>query len=645
MNKCLLKVLAGWVFAALFLCCYPVYGEAAYGDVVEMITPLPTSEIIAKKPEIKGRFTSSIDRESLLIFIDDTDITALAQITDDGFQCRVPYLLPSGNHILSVSGNSEQVPFAIEVEFSSRHTVLLDEIYTTNEWSLNAQASDYHSNTMDDYNLNHLDSTLSHQSVVKKGNWDISLQANVRYFEQNLRVESPEREGFDIINFLFRTHYQHEIVDTAFEFGDLQLQESKNTFESLSRHGGQFNLSIGDFYANAFSVLSRDSFGVHDGSGIGFDDEDHLYGVSGGMKMLNGRVDLKSFYFEGGQQYNSFSSWSQEEGNRGDLYGFVLNTDLWQGKLTTEFEYDVSDFDPDISDDFSGKDDRAYRVDVNSAGDIYSCGVSYKYFGSDYDLPGNLAPQKNYHGVNAFGDLNYGSHSFGVALARYYDNVDSDSSYARITSTSGELNYFYSGFSAVPISLSYQRSQDKSGDEPAGTQETDLATDTVTANIGFVGQGILSLSFTGQYSQQKDRSDQDQDTRTTSFTISPTIALNFMTINVSSGLIHYEDLFLDTTDDNYLVTVDIQGALYRDLISYELGGTYDKTLTDDDYRGDGRRLSGYARLACHLPWFAEIAHPSLGLEIQYDSAKEQSSSTTEETRVLCTFSTLVPFSF
>ncbi|MCK5681361.1 hypothetical protein KAI46_11185, partial [bacterium] len=150
MNKQSKKILAGWVFAALFLYCWPAYVQADLGDIVEMITPLPESEVIAKKPEIRARFTAPIDGGSLLVFVDDTDITDLVQITDDGFQCRVPYLLPFGNHILSVSGSSEQVPFTIEVAFSSRHTVLLDEISTTNEWNLNAQASDYHSSEMDD---------------------------------------------------------------------------------------------------------------------------------------------------------------------------------------------------------------------------------------------------------------------------------------------------------------------------------------------------------------------------------------------------------------------------------------------------------------------------------------------------------------
>jgi len=643
----MMKFMLGCIVMGLFIfiCCHPVYAEAVSGDIVQMISPLPHSEVIAKKPLISARFTASVDLSSLLILLDDSDITALAQVVEDGFQCRSPQLLFSGSHMLTISGNSVQGPFEVQVEFTSRHSAMLDEIYTTNEWNLNAQASNYHSNTSDDFSMTHLDSTLNHQSVVKKGDWDMSLTANVRYLEQSRGVAEPERKGFDIHDFLFRTHYQHEIVDAAFEFGDLQLEESKNTFESLSRHGGKFDLSLGNFYANAFSVFSWDTYGVHDGSGIGFNDDKYLRGVSGGVKLLDERIDLKSFYFKGGQRHDSYSTWSQEEGNQGDLYGFVLNTDMLQRRLTTEFEYDVSDFDPDIGDNSSGESDKAYRVELGSEGERYSCGVWYKYFGPDYDLPGNLSPQKDYRGVSVFGNLNFEIQSFGMVVTHAYDNVDSDySSYARTTSDSGELTYSYNGFASVPISFGYQLSLDQSSHEPAGSQETDLRTDTVSASIGYSGQGIFSVNFSGQYSRQNDSSDQDQDTRTTSISVNPTISLDFMTISISSGLTRYEDLLADTANDNYTLTLDIQGNLLQDAISYELGGTYDQTLTDVD-QGDGNNFSGYGRLAYALPFFHDLLNPAFGIDFTYNRVKQESVDAQKESLILGTLTTNMPFSF
>lgn len=645
MDKRLIKFMMSCFFLAFLLYCHSVYAAEDSRAIVQMVSPLPHSEIIAKKPQIRARFTAPVDRGSLLILLDDSDITALAQVTEDGFQCRSPQLLLSGSHMLTISGNSAQGPFEIQVEFSSRHSAMLDEIYTTNEWNLNAQASNYHSNTADDFSMTHVDSTLNHQSVVKKGDWDMSFIANVRYLEQSRGVEEPERKGFDIHDFLIRTHYQHEIIDAAFEFGDLQLEESKNTFESLSRHGGKFDLTIGNFYANAFSVFSWDTYGVHDGSGIGFNDDKYLRGVSGGVKLLDDRIDIKSFYFKGGQRHDSFSTWSQEEGNQGDIYGFVLNSDLLQRKLTTEFEYDVSDFDPDISDNNSSESDKAYRVELGSEGERYSCGAWYKYFGPDYDLPGNLSPQKDYRGASVFGNLNFDVQSFGVVVAHSYDNVDSDySSYARTTSDSGELTYSYNGFTSFPITLGYQRSKDKSSHEPSGGQETDLTTDTISAGIGYNGPGIFSVNFSGQYSRQNDKSDQDQDTRTTSVSISPTLSMEFMTISVSSGLTRYKDLFADTTNDNYTFTLDVQGTLFQDVISYNLGGTYDQTLTDVD-QGDGNNFSGYGRLAYALPFFHDLLNPTLGVDFTYNRAKQESTDAQKESLILGTLTTSMPFSF
>jgi len=116
----------GCFFLVFLLSCHSVYAAGDTGTIVQMVCPLPHSEVIAKKPLIKAHFTASVDRDSLLILLDDSDITALAQVSADGFQCRSPQLLLSGSHMLTIAGNSAQGPFEIQVEFSSRHSAMLD---------------------------------------------------------------------------------------------------------------------------------------------------------------------------------------------------------------------------------------------------------------------------------------------------------------------------------------------------------------------------------------------------------------------------------------------------------------------------------------------------------------------------------------
>jgi len=668
-----------FVSLAVLCCSSGLHSASAQeqGTVVRMVSPLPHSKVITKHPDIQAVFSTSVDRDSLIILLDDNDITATAEITGKGIYCRVPILLQAGNHTLYIAGNSESGPFEQEVEFSSRQYATVDEAYTNNEWTLNLQAGNFHGNHQDDFTSTSLDSTLMHESVVKKGDWQVSLNGGARLLEQgysgrnqeeldpsaeqldaygpqqqtidsqpqNQGSLDPERQGLDLNTVLLRTQYQHENVMTALEIGDLQIAASKNTFESLARNGGQLSLELGNVYFNGFSVFGTDTFGVRDGIGIGFDNDDHLNGFSGGVRLLKNRIDVKGFYMDGGRQENSYSSWSQEQGNKGNVYGVVLKTCFFDSLLTTEFEYDRSDFDPNTGDEFASIGDEAYRLQIGGQQNQYYYDIAYEYFGRDYDVPGNLSPQKDYAGITATGSMLYDVvHNVGIMLSGYHDNVDSDPLYARTNSLAGQLDYSYSGFMEFPLGFSYQHTTDQSTDEPEGSSENDLNTDSLTLSAGYAGQGPFTVDFSSSYSWQDDNSDQDMDIATLSFMLSPTLTFDTFSINMSGTLNQNRDMLSGNRTDDYVITLDTMGSLFNEQVSYEFGGTYDHTLVTDN-SGGRHGFTGYTRIAYHLPWFVEPAHPSLGIEIQYNSDKPQGTSTTEETRVFCTLSTSVPFSF
>ncbi len=660
-------------------CCLSAAHPAAAGEqntAIHMLSPTVGAEVLSSHPDIQAQFTAAVDRDSLLIMLDDNDITATAEITDQGFHCRVPMTLSAGRHTIYIAGNSANGPFEQEIPFSSRRSSTFDEASTTNEWTLNMQAGNFHSNQGDDYVGTSIDSTLQHESMVKKGNWQVSLSGNLRLLEQNHSGAGggnslfnngqndaygpqettsdsqaqnqgsidPERQGLDLNTVLMKAQYQGTDVHTAFELGDLQIVESKNTFEGLARNGGQLNFAYHNLYVSGFSVFGKDTFGLHNGIGIGFDDDDHLYGLSGGLHLLDKRMDIKGFYIQGGQQGNSYSSWSQEQGNSGDVYGFLLATDFFNGLLTSEFEYDRSDFDPNTGDTFDGNRDEAWRLQVGGGQDLYTYDITYERFGPDYDLPGNLSPKKDYVGITTSGSVQYDAHAVSIMLAAYHDNVDDNPTYARTNSYSGQVDYSWSGFMEFPLGVSYQHTSDLSTDEPEDSPETNLSTDTISLNGGYAGQGPFALDSSVSYSWQNDNTDQDADIATLSFTLSPSVNFDTFSVTMSGTLNQNRDLLSGTRTDDYVLTLDSMGTLFNEQVSYEFGGTYDHTLITDN-SGDRHGFTGYSRINYHLPWLMELAHPTIGVELQYNSDAPQNSSTTEETRVFCTLSTSVPFNY
>ncbi len=664
----------------LFCCCVGIRTAAAQqqNTVIRMLAPRANAEITEKKPDIQAAFTESVDPDSLIIMLDDTDITAAAEITKAGFHCLPPVVLSAGQHVVYIAGNSDSGPFEQTIPFTFRQSQRFDELSTTNEWTMNLRAGNFHSNKSDDFVSTSIDSTLQHESTIKKGNWQLSLSAGARLLSQNHAAGNvsslsstrdtqgidaygpqeqstdsqaqnqgsinPERQGLDLNTVLMQAQYHQSNLKTSFELGDLQVVTSKNTFASLARNGGQLSIDYNNLYLNGFSVFGKDTFGLHNGFGIGFDNDDHVNGFSGGVRLLDKKIDLKGFYLDGGQKENSYASWSQEQGNSGTVYGFVLSTNLFHDLLTTEFEYDRSDFDPNTTDEFGGNRDEAWRFQIGGGRDLYTYDITYERFGPHYDLPGNLSPKKDYEGVVANGSYQYDVHGFALMLSGYHDNVDDDPSYARTNSWSGQFDYSYAGFMAFPLGLSYQHTSDLSTDEPQDSPETNLTTDTLSLNAGYAGDGPFALDTTTSYSWQNDDSDQDADIATLSFTLVPSLNFETFSLSMSGTLNQNRDLLSGVRTDDYVLTLDTMGSLLNEKLSYELGGTYDHTLLTDD-SGDRHGFTGYTRIGYHLPWLVELAHPTIGLELQYNSDSPQGTSTTEDTRVFCTFSTSVPFNY
>jgi len=646
-------------------------------SAIRIINPRDGAEIVSKSLDIQAKFTSIVDHDSLIVLLDDSDITAMAEFTQTGFHCLIPMQLSGGEHQLYIAGNSDSGPFEQEITFTSKQNTSFDLATTSNEWSINMRAGNFHSNHGDDFTSTNLDSTWQHESTLQKGNWQISLSAGARLLEENYSGASdgqqssfdsqqqdsygppeqtsstqaqnqgsldPERQGLDLNTVLMRAQYENDMVNTSFELGDLQIMESKNTFENLARNGGQLSVDLHNIYFSGFSVFGKDTFGVHDGIGIGFDDDDHLYGFSGGIRLLGEKVDLRGFYMDGGQQENSYSSWSQEQGSQGEVFGFVLRTNLLDDLLTTEFEYDRSDFDPNTSDEFGGNRDEAYRFEVSGQQDIYSYDVTYERFGPEYNVPGNLSPKRDYAGVTANGSLMLDVHNLNLMAGAYHDNVDNNPLYARTNSYTGQIDYNYMGFISFPIGFSFQHTTDLSTDEPADSPETNLTTDTISFNTGYTPQGPISLNFTTSYSWQNDDSDQDADLATLSFTLSPTLTLDTVSISMSGTLNQNRDMLSGTRTDDYVLTLDAMGSLFNDRLTYNLGGTYDRSLITTD-SGDRYGFTGYSRLAWTFDDFAGLTRPTLGVELEYNSDAPQGMSTSEDTRVYCTLSTSIPFNY
>ncbi len=669
-------------FSVLFTVfyCFSAYclgAESGQGNsIIRVVSPGQGTEILTKHLDIQAIFTGLVYRDSLVVILDDTDITAMVSVGDRGLHCRVPMQMSAGKHNLYIAGNSDNGPFEREIEFSSRQYATFDEAATDNEWTLNLKAGNYHTSHGNNFASTDIDSILQHQATVKKGSWQVNVNGTIRLLEQNFHGGStdskknvlvsgdaygpceqtsgsrsqnqgsidPERQGLDLNTVLLKVQYRGGVYTSSFELGDLQIVQSKNTFQSLARNGSQIKFAYRNFHLTAFSVFGRETFGLHNGFGVGFDDDENLYGLCGAIRFLDKKIDLRGFYMVGGRRGNSYSYWSQEEENSGNVFGFLLGTDFFSGLLKSEFEYDCSDFDADSRDGFGKNADEAWRLQVGGQYGIYTYNIVYERFGSDYDIPGNLGPKKDYSGITGTTALQYDVHALSLVFAGYHDNVDGSQMYARTNSYSGNFDYSYTGFREIPLTVGYQHTVDRSSNEPPGGSGKDLSTDTLSLNGSYLGQGPFSLASSTAYSRQNDDSNQDADITTLSFTLSSSLSFETFSVSISGTCNHNRDLFSGINSDDYVLALDTMGSLFNERVSYELGATYDYTSISDN-SGDRYGFTGHVRISYHLPRLLDFLNTSLGLEFQYNSDSPGGAVATEDSRLFCTISNVVPLNF
>jgi hypothetical protein len=462
----------------------------------------------------------------------------------------------------------------------------------------------------------------------------------------SLPVAFPLKKGIDVANWLFTGSYTKDILKFKTSIGDVQVNETQYTVAGLARRGGVFNLEYDVFQINAFSVKSEQVFGLKGGAGIEGTTDDHILGVSGGVKLFDRKVEFKTIYVTGGEPGSSFGISTTAGKKSGEVLGFLLITDLLESKLRTEFETDFSKFDPDTSDEFKSKSDHAYKLKVGGNLGVYTYDAMYEHIGKDYEVIGNQGLQKDKQGVSIINGLNLGKHNFNVLLSRYNDNIKGDDLFPRIVNYVAGIDYSCNEITNLPIGINYQKSIQDSSREPEGTNPLNIKTDTISGRINYTWDK-LNLGFNTSYSLMNDKTETNNDTTTITYTLIPSYNLTNISINPSFSLNQSKIHLTNVMTDTYMINLDLRTKFFRDRASFDVGGTYNITKADDDSI-DNRNLNMNFRIAYNIKNILKgYINPTIALRGTYTKFVDNiySSSDKEEFILFLVLATTIPFSF
>ncbi|NWF93650.1 MAG: hypothetical protein HXY46_12080 [Syntrophaceae bacterium] len=628
----------------------PAHGLPGSTDdpLIQLLTPLEGTEVISKKPAIRCSISTPFDPQKLLVILDGTDISGILDLIPGGFEYRPTMILPSGHHTLIVTAYAmDGRELRREFAFSTRHYKSAEEAYSSNEITVLYEKLLGKSDDATNQPSWKTESNLASESKLKEKEWELSFKTNLRYFERNLPATDPTNNGLNLANYLFQGKYNGNRLNFLSEIGDVQINETPNTVQGLARRGGNLVFQSKDLHLQlrTFAVRSEQVIGFKGGLGIEGTKDDHIMGFSGDVGLISDKVRFRTIYITGGEESGSFGISTTGGEKRGDVLGFLLTTDFLKQRLTTEAELDFSRFDADTKDEFSREEDKAYRLKVGGVSGNYTYEGFYEYMGPDYEVIGNQGLQKNREGFTLKTGASFPIHSINLSFSRYNDNVENDDLYPVTYTTQGTVDYSLNKIKALPIGLSYQKSRIETKDEPLETLPIETDTDTVTGKINYI-KGPWNLGFSTSYSLQNDRTSQDNDTTTVTYTLTPTYTQEHFSLSPSFSLNRTRNHLTRVYTDTYTTALDLRGDIFRKKLTYGLAGTYNIIRASDDTTKQDTLSTNFNISYLLFKNLWGFLNPSIGIRGLYNRTNDKVlGQTTNELALFLVIQTTMPFSF
>jgi hypothetical protein len=585
--------------------------------------------IIGKNPRLEGSFNQELLLDRIFIILDNVDVSQVAVITSKGFSYTPPLILSAGKHSLSILALDEQGNLLQKnLTFSIRHSKQFEESYSANEVTaiyepLIAKSDSNNGSLANSTPDSKIEGNWSSNNSIKEDNWNVSLIGNLRYYDQSEPITSPLLKGIYPANYLLSGKYRNPNYSMAADLGDVVVNESAYTVQSLSRRGGTIGLNYQNFDFRTFSVLSQPVIGFENGLGIKEMTDDQINGISGGLKLMDNRMAFRAIYLSGGEPSRYLLTTGSPLGmatipepKKGNVSSYLLNTDFFGGLLKSEMELGHSSFDQNTQDQIDSKTDNAWRIKLGGAANRYLYEALYEKVGKDYEVVGNPI-QKDREGLTLRGGADFNIQNVNLMFSRYNDNVTGDSLFPKIVTYQGSVDYNFIKFSSLPMGFAYQKVIQEAKEVPSGTLPTEFDIDTISGRINYL-RAPWNLGFQTSFSKQNDRSSFNNDSSTKVYSIIPSYLTNTFSLIPSFSLNQIDYDLTGVRTDNYILNLQIIGKTYYEKITYGMGTTYN-VIKSNNNTADGRTLSGNFQVIYALGKYLNgYLNPSVGVKGLYN---------------------------
>ncbi|MDJ0805953.1 MAG: hypothetical protein QNJ78_03885 [Gammaproteobacteria bacterium] len=510
--------------------------------------------------------------ESLSILLDNKDITALAKETEDGILVKPPQALDTGKHRLLVSfisAEGYQIRRRIELEQGQENRFY--DGASGLGITLRGKLHDRQDTNEQDHEL---DAHFDHGGDWRNGSWSGEVNADVWWFDRGTDIDPLENHHPEVIYYYVSARSQQDGSGLLAEAGQIQLQQSRNTFSNLARRGARFSFQGEGGSLGLFSVNSQQYLGSRGGIGLGDGDDGTIIGLSAGWSPLQSskrHLQLRALYNKGASEGESFGMLNNATPDEGDVTALVLASRFTDLGLELEVEVDRSRYDADTSDNEDAINDEAYGLRLRGGKDWIKYRFAYEHIGTNYAVVANPLLKNDREYVTLGADFDLGNHGFGLSSQVERDNLDDEPTRARLNKTYLAANYVYRRGRSFSSSLSLQQQRLDSKDEPSASSILDSRVDSMLGKIS-VSNGHWNHLFSLLISNLDDATAFNNDSEILSVTYSPSLVTGNLTLIPSYS--HTETEFSSGQHTRQGIwSLHLQGRAFRDRFNYQLSAS------------------------------------------------------------------------
>jgi len=609
--------------------------SASAAGLIAASRPEQSATVTGRKPKIVVEFAAAIELGSVVAVLDGADVTQVAGITPQGLEYVPVVTLAPGAHTLTITArDAAGAEVSGTVSFASRHTSLFEEVGANAELGLNYEYAVKQPDRLLTGPDAKFEGNLTADARGRNGGLTVAAKANLAYLQ--LQPATPTAEGVEpfppeeevnLMDYLFSAAYERGESGFTAEVGTLQVDQTRRTASGLSRRGTRLAVRSGRFDASAFMIKGESTIEFGDPAGVGGAD-DHLYGFTAGAGWFDGGLKLKGIFVKGGEPGTS-PGLAGGTPREGQVYGAVLSADPFAGKLTLELEADVSSIEADEAAESAKLEDRAWSARAAGTAGVFGYEAGYERRGRDFQPIGNLQlePDRQVYGAGASASLP--TWRVAVNATRTEDNVEDDLALPQVASLQGTVDASYTGFASAPFGLSYQHNRQESSHDIEGTAPVDLTTGTVSgwANLAW---GRLTLGLQASRSSQDDANEGGLDTTTSTYTLTPSLALGPVTVTPNYTFTRAKNETSGVATDTQLAALDLRSSFFEQRLSCDLAASWSSNKADDDSL-DTTSLDGNARLAYAFgPFKLWPAKGSLAVKAVYSRTEDKLAGQTAD---------------